>query len=132
MNNLNEIFENQKNKLRDKSLFWYKENGIWVSISWNEASRQINILSEFLKIIDYKIKLGLPIDQSVCVEFQNNVKSKNFVFSEGIDFIYEFFNYDNFYLRPFSKKLFNLFLIVDEYNNNLICLTYFFEFELKY
>ena len=52
MNNLNEIFESQKNKLRDKSLFWHKENGNWVSISWNEASRQINILSEFLKTIE--------------------------------------------------------------------------------
>ena len=52
MNNLNEIFESQKDKLRDKSLFWHKENGNWVSISWNEAGRQINILSEFLKKID--------------------------------------------------------------------------------
>ena len=51
MNNLNEIFESQKNKLRDKSLFWHKENGNWVSISWNEAGRQINILSELLKTI---------------------------------------------------------------------------------
>ena len=52
MNNLNEIFESQKNKLRDKSLFWHKENGNWVSISWNEAGRQTNILSEFLKTIE--------------------------------------------------------------------------------
>ncbi len=52
MNNLNEIFESQKNKLRDKSLFWHKENGNWISISWNEADRQINILSEFLKRIN--------------------------------------------------------------------------------
>ena len=52
MNNLNEIFESQKNKLRDKSLFWHKENGNWISISWNEAGRQINILSEFLKRIN--------------------------------------------------------------------------------
>ncbi len=52
MNNLNEIFESQKNKLRDKSLFWHKENGNWVSISWNEVGRQINILSEFLKKIE--------------------------------------------------------------------------------
>ena len=52
MNNLNEIFESQKDKLRDKSLFWHKENGNWVSISWNEADRQINILSEFLKKIE--------------------------------------------------------------------------------
>ncbi len=52
MNNLNEIFENQKNKLKDKSLFWHKKNGNWVSISWNEAGRQINILSKFLKTIE--------------------------------------------------------------------------------
>ena len=52
-------------------------------------------IKEFIKIIDYKIKLGLPIDQSVCVEFQNNVKSKNFIFSEGINFIYEYFNSEN-------------------------------------
>ncbi len=52
MNNLNEIFESKKNKLRDKSLFWHKENGNWLSISWNEADRQINILSEFLKKIE--------------------------------------------------------------------------------
>ena len=52
MNNLNEIFESQKNILKDKSLFWHKENGNWVSISWNEAGRQINILSEFLKKIE--------------------------------------------------------------------------------
>ncbi len=54
MNNLNEIFEDQKNKLRDKSLFWHKKNGNWVSISWNEAGQQINILSEFLKKIEIK------------------------------------------------------------------------------
>ncbi len=52
----------------------------------------IRDIKELLKIIDYKIKLGLSIDQSVCVEFQNNTKSKNFVFSEGINFIYEYFN----------------------------------------
>ena len=52
MNNLNEIFESRKNKLRDKSLFWHKENDNWISISWNEADRQINILSEFLKKIE--------------------------------------------------------------------------------
>ena len=52
MNNLNKIFESQKNKLRDKSLFWYKKNGNWVSISWKEADRQINILSAFLKKIE--------------------------------------------------------------------------------
>ena len=52
-------------------------------------------IRELLKIIDQKIKLGLALDQSVCVEFQNNTKSKNFVFSEGINFIYEYFNSEN-------------------------------------
>ena len=55
----------------------------------------IRDIKELLKIIDYKIKLGLPIDQSVCVKFENNMKSKNFVFSEGINFIYEYFNSKN-------------------------------------
>ena len=31
----------------------------------------------------------------------------NFMFASGNDFIYEFFNYDNFYIKPFSKKIFN-------------------------
>ncbi len=55
----------------------------------------IRDIKELLKIIDYKLKLGLPIDQSICLEFQNNTKSKNFVFSEGINFIYEYFNSEN-------------------------------------
>ena len=52
-------------------------------------------IQELLKIIDKKIKLGLSLDRSVCIEFQNNTKSKNFVFSEGINFIYEYFNSEN-------------------------------------
>ncbi len=55
----------------------------------------IRDIKELLEIIDYKIKLGLSIDRSVCAEFQNNTKSKNFVFSEGINFIYEYFNSEN-------------------------------------
>ena len=55
----------------------------------------IRDIREFLKIIDTKIQLGLPINQSVCSEFQKRTKSKNLIFSEGIDFIYEFFNSEN-------------------------------------
>ena len=29
------------------------------------------------------------------------------MFSSGNDFVYEFFNYDNNYLKMFSKKIFN-------------------------
>ncbi len=66
MNNLNEIFLKQKNKLRDKSLFWHKENGSWISISWNEADQQINILSEFLK------KIGIKKNDKVSIISKNS------------------------------------------------------------
>ena len=52
-------------------------------------------ISKLLTIIDEKISLGLPLDETICVEFQNEAKSRNFVFSEGIDFIYEYFNSEN-------------------------------------
>ena len=55
----------------------------------------IRDIKELLKIIDHKIQLGLTLDKSVCIEFQNNTKSRNFIFSEGINFIYEYFNSKN-------------------------------------
>ena len=59
---------------------------------FNMSIRDIKVL---LEIIDYKINLGLPIDKNVCAEFQNKTKSKNLVFSEGVDIIYELFNSQN-------------------------------------
>ena len=55
----------------------------------------IRDIKDLVKIIDGKIQLGLPIDKSVCEEFQRQTKSKNYIFSSGIDFIYEFFNFEN-------------------------------------
>ena len=55
----------------------------------------IRDIKDLLEIIDNKIKLGLPLDQSVCSEFEKKVRSKNFIFSEGVDFIYECFNSEN-------------------------------------
>ena len=34
-------------------------------------------------------------------EFQNKTKNKNFIFSHGIDFIHEFFNFEKKGLKPF-------------------------------
>tara|TARA_B100001121_G_scaffold293651_1_gene296445 strand:- start:1022 stop:2104 length:1083 start_codon:yes stop_codon:yes gene_type:complete len=59
---------------------------------FNMSIRDIKVL---LEIIDSKISLGLPIDKNVCIEFQNKTKSKNFLFSNGIDLIYELFNSEN-------------------------------------
>jgi len=57
---------------------------------FNMTIRDIKIL---LEIIQSKIDLGLPINISVNHEFQKKTKHRNFIFSNGIDLIYEFFNY---------------------------------------
>ncbi|MDC0060768.1 ubiquinone biosynthesis protein UbiB [Candidatus Pelagibacter sp.] len=59
---------------------------------FNMSIRDIKVLT---KIIDLKINLGLDLDSSVCVEFENKNKHKNYIFSNGIDFIHEFFNLEN-------------------------------------
>jgi 2-octaprenyl-6-methoxyphenol hydroxylase len=58
---------------------------------FNMTIRDIKKLSE---IIQNKIDLGLQLDSLILEEFQKKTKNKNFIFSSGIDFIYEFFNFD--------------------------------------
>jgi len=53
--------------------------------------RDIKDLSE---IIQDKIDLGLQLDSLILEKFQKKTKNKNFIFSKGVDFIYEFFNFD--------------------------------------
>ena len=56
---------------------------------FNMTIRDIKIL---LEIIKKKFELGLLLDSSVNSEFQKKVRHKNFVFSNGIDLIHEFFD----------------------------------------
>jgi 2-octaprenyl-6-methoxyphenol hydroxylase len=58
---------------------------------FNMTIRDIKVL---LNIIKNKIDLGLELDSSVNKEFEKNVKYKNFIFSNGVDLIHEFFNYE--------------------------------------
>ena len=58
---------------------------------FNMSIRDIQTLS---KIIKKKIDLGIQIDSSILNEFEKKTKNKNFLFSNGIDFIYEIFNID--------------------------------------
>ena len=60
--------------------------------------RDIKILTNLIK---EKQKLGLGFDSSIFSEFEKITKSKNYLFSQGIDFIYEFFNFE----RRFKNKL---------------------------
>ncbi len=58
---------------------------------FNMTIRDINIL---INIIKSKINLGLPIDSSVNNEFEKKIRHKNYIFSNGIDLIHEFFNFE--------------------------------------
>ena len=59
---------------------------------FNMTIRDIRDLS---KLIEFKFNNGLELDNSICEDFQNITKHKNYLFSSGIDFIYEFFNFES-------------------------------------
>ncbi len=65
---------------------------------FNMTIRDIKI---FINIIKNKIDLGLPIDSSVNNEFEKNLKHKNYIFSNSIDFVQEFFNFE----RKFNNNI---------------------------
>jgi len=83
---------------------------------FNMTLRDIKVL---LNIIRDKEDLGLSIDHSIYSEFENKTKHLNFIFSSGNDFIYEFFNYDYFFNRPFSRKILN-YLNNNSFFNKLV------------
>ncbi len=58
---------------------------------FNMTIRDIKTL---INIIKDKIDLGMPIDSSVNKEFEKKLKHKNYIFSNGIDLIYELFNFE--------------------------------------
>ena len=58
---------------------------------FNMTIRDIKDLSE---IIQNKIDLGLEVDAYALDEFQKKTKNKHFIFSSGIDFVYQLFNFD--------------------------------------
>lgn len=50
---------------------------------------------ELLKIVNFKIDHGLDLDISICEEFEKKRKHKNYIFTNGIDTIYEFFKFES-------------------------------------
>ncbi len=68
---------------------------------FNMTIRDIIIL---VNIIKQKIDLGLSIDSSVNSQFENKLKHKNYVFSNGIDLIHEFFNLERKFDNTFFSK----------------------------
>ena len=55
-------------------------------------------------IIKKRIDLGLSLDSSVNLEFQKKIKHKNFISSNGIDLIHEFFNLERKTRTNFLSK----------------------------
>ena len=69
----------------------------------------------FSAILQNKIDLGLPLDSSIGFEFEKKTMHKNFIFSNSIDFIFEFFNFE----RKFkNKSLIKLLKFIG--NNNIL------------
>ena len=58
---------------------------------FNMTIRDVKIL---LALIVKKHSLGLPLDSSINYEFEKKLRHKNLIFSDGIDLIHEFFNFE--------------------------------------
>ena len=67
---------------------------------FNMTVRDIKIL---MNIIKEKINLGLSLDISVNSQFEKTSKHTNYIFSNGIDLIHEFFNIE----RKFKNNVFS-------------------------
>jgi 2-octaprenyl-6-methoxyphenol hydroxylase len=84
---------------------------------FNMTIRDIKVISE---IIQNRIDLGIQLDSSILEEFQKKTKHLNFIYSKGVDFIHEFFNFEkkvkgqnlNKIIQFFgkNKKLNNMFM----------------------
>ncbi len=55
----------------------------------------IRDIKQLLQIIKNRTSIGLEIDSSICLDFERKIKHKNYLFSSGIDLIYEFFNLES-------------------------------------
>ena len=70
---------------------------------FNMTLRDIKVLSD---LIEERIDYGLPLDISIIEKFEKETKHKNFIFSNGIDLIYEIFNFN----KDSNDSNFNNFL----------------------
>jgi len=73
---------------------------------FNMIIRDIRDLS---KIIQDKIELGIQLDSIILEEFERKTKNKNFIFSNGVDFIYELFNFDKKTKNQNLSKILKIF-----------------------
>jgi 2-octaprenyl-6-methoxyphenol hydroxylase len=70
---------------------------------FNITLRDIKVLSE---LIQKRLDLGLPLDNSIFEDFENRTKHLNYLFTSAVDLVYEFFKFDNKINNNISKGLF--------------------------
>ncbi len=68
---------------------------------FNMTVRDISVISELIK---KRIELGLSLDKSINSEFEKILKHKNYIFSNGIDLIHGFFNFERKFQNNFLSK----------------------------
>ena len=62
----------------------------------------------------------MQIDTSILNDFEKQTRNKNFIFSNGIDFIYEFFNVEKKIKNNTVTKILKIFGNNNKFNNLLI------------
>ena len=73
---------------------------------FNMSIRDIKLLTDLIK---FRIDHGLDLDSSICKDFEKKIKHKNYLFSTGIDLVYEFFNFESKLDNSFLSKSVQLF-----------------------
>ena len=63
--------------------------------------RDMKILTQLIKL---RIENGLDLNSSICSDFQKKLKHNNYIFLRGIDFIYEFFNFESKFKNKFLSN----------------------------
>ena len=59
---------------------------------FNMILRDTKTIINFIK---FRKENGLALDTSVCIDFEKKTKKRNYLFSNGIDVIYEFFAFES-------------------------------------
>ena len=79
-------------------------------------------IKEIVRLIKFKIDHGLDLDNSICIDFEKKTRHKNYIFSNGVDFVYEYFNLENKVSNSFLSKT------VKQFGKNKLVNEYFKKF----
>jgi len=68
---------------------------------FNMSIRDIKLLIELIK---FRLDHGLELNSSICKDFEKKIRHKNYLFSSGVDLIYEFFNLESKFNNSILSK----------------------------